>query len=523
MMPAWIAYTLGVTLLLSGAAWVAEQAARARRLPARAIWLASMLLSLLLPIAMSTVELTLPPAMHDINAGRPVALRALASAALTPAWHAAAPVARADALDINALLRMAWLASSVAGLGMLGMGCWQLRRLRQGWRRQALCGAEVFVSGQAGPAAVGMLRPSIVVPAWLLQAPASRQALVIAHEQAHLAARDPQLLALAMLLLVAMPWNLPLWWQWRRLRDAIEVDCDARVLAAGHSLKSYGAALIEVGARRSGLGGHLAALAASDSMLERRIMLMVKPPARALRRCAPLLAGLSLTMLAVAAQVGPPDFGPRAVLLPKAAMAAVEGYYQLGEREILIVSQSGNGLVAQINRQRSFVMQAASADAFFVAGVDVRLQVERRAPGEHASAVVLLQSGVPMRAPRVDSAAVQAVDEAIARRVAEQRPAPGGEAILRRNLALAQEGKIAQADFTPGFAKLVMAGMDRMRADLSSFGKVQSVAFRGVNNFGYDRYEVRYEHGAVEWDLTLDASGRVYSGTYFPLDVGKGS
>ncbi|UUZ52386.1 hypothetical protein LP419_22985 [Massilia sp. H-1] len=47
-----------------------------------------------------------------------------------------------------------------------------------------------------------------------------------------MAARDPQLLGLALLVLVAMPWNLPMWWQLRRLRHAIEVDCDARVLAA---------------------------------------------------------------------------------------------------------------------------------------------------------------------------------------------------------------------------------------------------------------------------------------------------
>ena len=523
MMAAWISYTLGVALLLSGAAWIAEQALRARRLPARAIWLASLVLSLLLPVAMSTVEITMPPALGNLGAGHTLALRTLASAALTPTWHGAAPVPQADAIEFNALLRMAWLASSVAGLALLAAGCWQLRRIRQGWRSELVCGAHVLVSANAGPAAVGILRPAIVVPAWLLQAPARQQTLVIAHEQAHLVARDPQLLALAMLLLVTMPWNLPMWWQLRRLRLAIEVDCDARVLAAGHSLKSYGAALIDIGARRSNLGAHMGALAASGSMLERRIVLMVRPPVRLLRRCAPLLAGLSLTMLAVAAQVGPPDFGPRAVVLPKAAMAAVEGYYQLGEREILVVSQSGNGLVAQINRQPSFVLQAASAEDFFVAGVDVRLQVKQRAADGHASALVLLQSGVPMRAPRVDSAAVQAVDEAIARRVAAQQAAPGSEAILRRNLALAQEGKIAEADFTPGFARLVKAGMDRMRADLHGLGKVQSLRFRGVNVFGYDRYEVRYEHGAVEWDLTLDATGHVNSGTYFPLKAGPGA
>jgi len=54
--------------------------------------------------------------------------------------------------------------------------------------------------------------------------------MVIAHEQSHLAAHDPLLLIVALFLLVLMPWNLPLWWQLHRLRYAIEVDCDSRVL-----------------------------------------------------------------------------------------------------------------------------------------------------------------------------------------------------------------------------------------------------------------------------------------------------
>ncbi|UUZ46788.1 hypothetical protein LP420_23520 [Massilia sp. B-10] len=70
-----------------------------------------------------------------------------------------------------------------------------------------------------------------MLPLWLTQSQAQQQALVMAHESSHMAARDPQLLGLALLVLVAMPWNLPMWWQLRRLRHAIEVDCDARVLA----------------------------------------------------------------------------------------------------------------------------------------------------------------------------------------------------------------------------------------------------------------------------------------------------
>src|SRR5438477_356942 len=80
---------------------------------------------------------------------------------------------------------------------------------------------------------VGLLRSRIVVPAWLLSAPESQQTAVIAHEQSHLEAGDPLMLTIALGLLVLMPWNFPLWWQLRRLRRAIEVDCDSRVLRRG--------------------------------------------------------------------------------------------------------------------------------------------------------------------------------------------------------------------------------------------------------------------------------------------------
>ena len=50
--------------------------------------------------------------------------------------------------------------------------------------------------------------------------------------QSHRAARDPLWLALAWLVVAAMPWNLPLWALVRRLRSAIEADCDARLAPA---------------------------------------------------------------------------------------------------------------------------------------------------------------------------------------------------------------------------------------------------------------------------------------------------
>ena len=43
--------------------------------------------------------------------------------------------------------------------------------------------------------------------------------------------RDPLVLHAAALLALVTPWNLALWWLNRRLRLAVELDCDARVLA----------------------------------------------------------------------------------------------------------------------------------------------------------------------------------------------------------------------------------------------------------------------------------------------------
>jgi hypothetical protein len=75
------------------------------------------------------------------------------------------------------------------------------------------------------------------------------------------------------LVLVALPWNLPLWLMARRLRRAIELDCDARVLARYPDVQRYGRVLLAV-AQRRGLGAALIAPALAEpvSLTEERIV-----------------------------------------------------------------------------------------------------------------------------------------------------------------------------------------------------------------------------------------------------------
>src|SRR5207237_268990 len=81
------------------------------------------------------------------------------------------------------------------------------------WRRAAVDGRAVLVSDDVGPAVAGLWRPRIVLPEWALRLTDAERRLMLAHEDEHVRARDPWLLAAAAALVLLAPWNLMLWWQ----------------------------------------------------------------------------------------------------------------------------------------------------------------------------------------------------------------------------------------------------------------------------------------------------------------------
>jgi TonB family protein len=74
-----------------------------------------------------------------------------------------------------------------------------------------------------------------------------------------------------------MPWNAALWWQLRRLRLAIEIDCDHRVLLGSSEIRRYSTLLLEIGARSIAPRVSALAFARPKPFLERRIRVMTAP------------------------------------------------------------------------------------------------------------------------------------------------------------------------------------------------------------------------------------------------------
>ena len=237
LMPAWLAASMALALLLGGAAWWTERRLQRRRSSTRWPWLAALAVSAIVPLAW------------------------------LPGVLAAMPAEQAQ-------LKLAWLVLSLGMLLMLALrGAWLLAHQRR-WQQSSMLGTPVYLSGGIGPCVAGWLRPRIVMPVWLSLIDAQQQAPLLAHEQCRLAARDPQLLALAHALIVLMPWNLPLWWQLHRLRFAIEVDCDARMLAHGHAVRDYAIVLRQHGQYYSGLTGASPLVLNDPRALRRRRRLM---------------------------------------------------------------------------------------------------------------------------------------------------------------------------------------------------------------------------------------------------------
>jgi hypothetical protein len=201
-----------------------------------------------------------------------------------------------------------WIATSLTILVTFGAAAGSLRRRRRQWKARTVDGVPLLVSPDLGPAVVGATDARIVLPEWALELPPAERALMLAHEQEHLRARDPLLLHAAALAAVVMPWNLAVWAMLRRLRVAVEVDCDRRVLRAGGDPVRYGALLLDVAAQRS-----FSIPIVAPALLERRSSLAVRILAMQTRRPrfprvhAALCATAAVALIMVACEAPTPE------------------------------------------------------------------------------------------------------------------------------------------------------------------------------------------------------------------------
>jgi TonB family protein len=305
--------------LCAVAAFAGERAMRAMRRPTRWPWVVALIVGAAWP-AIAPFVLTAPSLDAGADGGN-VVMRLIPIATETPSTTFTLE-------QFEAPLRAAWMIGSALLLLQIVLAIRTIARVRRGANEQAVHGEQILVNEHMGPAVIGVLRPRIVVPTWLLELDDSLRALIVRHEREHCRAGDPKLVWLSVAITTLFPFNAALWFISRRLRLAMEIDCDARTLR-GESDPSRYAKLLLLIAQQSHSARFAPTLSHSTSQLALRIRAMQNPVTRfrALRVVIALGvaggAGAAACSSRVASNLTSPT--PSTSASPAAAMTTAKG------------------------------------------------------------------------------------------------------------------------------------------------------------------------------------------------------
>lgn len=279
-------FLLTVSLVTAAAAWMAEAGLRRLGLSTRWVWL--------MALAAGPVLLFggwLGPAAASSPSGSALGVVAVVE---LPGFTVGGGGGTGWPAAVEMALAALWAGASLLLLTALVRAHAGLMRERTGWPRERVLDRDVLVAPDRGPAVAGLATAWMVLPRWALALPEEELRLVLAHEEEHLRAGDPRTLAAGLALLLLAAWNPVAWWQLRRLRTAMEVDCDRRVLARHPDRRTYGASLLAVAARASGPSLALAAFSERSTSLEERIRTMTRAHSRWTKPAGALLVALGV-------------------------------------------------------------------------------------------------------------------------------------------------------------------------------------------------------------------------------------
>ena len=290
MIPSLMLYLLLVSTCIAVAAAFVESALLRIPFASRAVWCVAMCTAVLCIVWQPTLRPAVQRQLAAPSQARPAeisettlltrAAAQVASLDRTIDRTLAGAVAPDSSTGFDAVLLLFWIAASAVTLLRYCAGASRLRTIALAARHAELNGLPVLVTPSAGPFTFGVIRPQILLPEWLSEFDADARRVALAHEEQHLRHGDPAMLVFGAAMNVVMPWNPAMWYMLARLKRAVEVDCDRRVLRIYPDRRAYAGLLLSIAGRGSVGSFPVAGLVVSRSTLERRFLQMKTKSAR---------------------------------------------------------------------------------------------------------------------------------------------------------------------------------------------------------------------------------------------------
>lgn len=229
---------MAFSLLCGVAALAAERGLRALGRPTRLAWTVALLAGSTWPV-IARFLLVAPTKTAGPRVAAAITVSSDATVTGATPWLSALWLHRMDVV----LVTLWVIASTILMVQVLRALCTLARVQRQG-KRAHVDGEHVLIDDTLGPAVIGLAAPTIVIPAWLLGMDDALRTLVLRHEREHCRVRDPALVWLSVVTTTLLPWNPALWWVSRRLRLAMEIDCDTRTMRGTDDRTRYAKLLV---------------------------------------------------------------------------------------------------------------------------------------------------------------------------------------------------------------------------------------------------------------------------------------
>lgn len=241
---------------------------------------------------------------------------------------------------------------------------------------------------------------------------------------------------------------------------------------------------------------------------------MVTKPAKWWRISAIAFGLASCCLVAVAAQVSPPNANNSAaierkeIVLPESSLDKYIGQFKFSDTAVMAISRKDKQLSSQLTGQPAVEIYPESASEFFLKVVDAQLSFVFDEHGQITS-LVLHQNGHNITAPRIDEATAAQITYKQTSKVQNQTQTPGSETALRGLIAGIASNNPDYTTMVPELAQATRDQLKRLNAGAKALGEIKSIKFRGVGNQGWDIYDVSHEYGNSEWRIVLSESGLI--------------
>jgi DNA-binding transcriptional MerR regulator len=129
---------------------------------------------------------------------------------------------------------------------------------------------------------------------------------------------------------------------------------------------------------------------------------------------------------------------------------------------------------------------------------------------ETAKRLVVWQRGAMRRLERVDAETAKGISNAVAERVRNQNPMPGGEEALRRMLEAGRAGSPDYSLMSPELAQIARGQLPYWQIVGRYFGAIAAARFLSVDSQGWDIYQIHHENDVHRYRIAMGDDGKVH-------------